>query len=43
MQTIFDTIAFIMIIAKTVSEALGPGRKTSVKALMAAHGIIYFA
>ncbi|KLO07399.1 hypothetical protein SCHPADRAFT_650413 [Schizopora paradoxa] len=43
MQTIYDTVVFIMIAYKTVREAFGPKKNRSIKTLMAAHGLVYYA
>ena len=43
MQTIYDTVVFVMIAYKTVSEAFGPKKNRNIKTLMAAHGLVYYA
>jgi len=43
MQTIYDTAVFIMIGYKTVREAFVPKKNRSIKTLMAAHGLVYYA
>ncbi|KLO10211.1 hypothetical protein SCHPADRAFT_530209 [Schizopora paradoxa] len=42
MQTIFDSIAFILIISKTAKDAFGPRRTGNIQALIARHGLLYY-
>ena len=43
MQTVYDTIVFILLAFKTLTEFEAARRADSVMNLLAAHGIIYYA
>lgn len=45
MQTIYDTIAFGLIVYKTIREAFGPRTNSnqSLRAIIARHGLLYYA
>jgi len=43
MQTIYDSVVFSLIVYKTAKDAFGSHRASGVRALMARHGILYYA
>jgi len=42
MQTVYDSVAFLMILFKTAKDAFGPQKTGNIRAVIAKHGLLYY-